>query len=240
MEGFGKVFTIKGGNEESMLFWEEYGLRLLVPQNAVPESVASCRITVKLEKRESFMLPCDSTPVSAVYSISCSCNDELQKPIRIGLQHCAELSEPSHCSQLSFAKAISPVYDESNSLVSKATHNESDHSFSKVHYQSDRSLPYQSHHSFSKAHDADHSFIEVDDGYFSVESDYGYLDCSSFSLFTIIQQKINKLLSGSVTRYKLFTFYEHAPGTNFLNVYFVVTKNIIPLVQVGVCLYNHI
>ena len=222
MEGFGKVFTIKGGNEESILFWEEYGLRLLVPQNAVPKSVTSCRITVKLEKRERFMLPHDSTPVSAVYSISCSCDDELQKPIKIGLQHCVELSEPSHCSQLSFAKAISPVHDKSNSSSSKV------HSFSKACDESD--------HSSSKVHDkSDHSFIKVDDSYFSVESDYGYLDCSSFSLFTIIQEKINKLRSSPVTRYKLFTFYEHTPRANSSNVYFVVTKNILPLVQV--CTY---
>lgn len=182
------MHTISKGDEECTLFWEEHGIHLLIPQDALPPSVTSCDIAVLPVLDGSFVFPDDSTPVSAIYAIGTSC--KLENPVRIAVQHCVDLTDPSHCEQLSFAKA--------------------EH-VGKEH-------PYQ--------------FEEVVGGHFSVRSEYGSLDCSSFSFITIIQKKIAYLRSRSASRYKLLSLYKHTPGTNALLVYFVVTKNINSIIKV--------
>lgn len=103
---------MEGGNEENIIFWEEYGINVLVPKDAIPSSVTSCDITVVPVIKGSFMFPPDTTPVSAIYAIDTTC--ELNKQIGIRIQHSVELTDPSHCGQLSFAKAecvnCSPPY----------------------------------------------------------------------------------------------------------------------------------
>ena len=183
-----KIYTINKGNEERRLFWEEHGIHLLIPQNAIPSSVTSCEIAVLPVLEGSFVFPNESTPVSAIYAIGSSC--KLEKPVRIAVQHCVDITDPSHCDQLSFAKAE----------------------------HVDKAHPYQ--------------FKEVAGGHFSVGSEYGSLDCSSFSFIAIIRKKIAYLRSRSATRYKLLSLYRHTHGTNVLLVYFVVTKNINSIIEV--------
>ena len=98
-----KLYTIKGGNEEHTLDWEEHGITIFIPQNAIPSNITSCDIAVVPVMLRSFMFPRATTPVSAIYAIGVSC--ELKKPIKIGIQHCVEITEPSQCDQLSVAKA---------------------------------------------------------------------------------------------------------------------------------------
>ena len=181
-----KLYTIKGGNEEHILDWEEHGITIFIPQDAVPSNITSCDIAVMPVIEGSFTFPSGTTPVSAIYAIGTSC--ELKKPITISVQHCVELTDPSHCDQLSFAKAehvsCSPPYE----------------------------------------------FKEIDGGRFSVGSDYGSLDCVSFT-FVAIVQKITAWF-WAPTRYKLLTFYKHIPRSRIWNVHFTVTKSINNLVEV--------
>ena len=183
-----KLYTIKRGNEEHTLDWEEHGITIFIPQDAVPSTITSYDIAVIPVIEGSFTFPPNTTPVSAIYAIGTSC--ELKKPIRISIQHCIELTDPSHCDQLSFAKA------EHVSCLP----------------------PYE--------------FKEIDGGHFSVGSDYGSLDCASFTFVTSIQKKISSFRSRAPTRYKLLTFYEHIPRSRIWNVHFTVTKSINNLVEV--------
>ena len=183
-----KLYTIKRGNEEHTLNWEEHGITIFIPQDVVPSSITSCDIAVVPVIEGSFTFPPDTTPVSAMYAIGTSC--ELKKPIKMGIQHCVELTDPSHCDQLSFAKA------------------------SHV----DCLPPYR--------------FKAIDGGQFLACSQYGFLDCASFSLFTIIQKRIAKLRIRAVSRYKLLTFYDHTPGTRVWSINFAVTKNMNHLIEV--------
>ena len=183
-----RLYTIKGGNEELTLFWEEHGINIIIPQDAIPSTITSCDIAVVPVIEGSFTFPFDTTPVSAMYAIGTSC--KLKKPIKIGIQHCVELTDPSHCDQLSFAKA-----EHGNC-----------------------SSPYE--------------FKTINGGQFLACSQYGFLDCASFSLFTIIQKKIARFRIRAVSRYKLLTFYDHTPGTRVWNINFAVTKNINHLIEV--------
>lgn len=100
-----RLYTVSGA-EETLLFWEDYGVRITVPKGAVPSSVASCDIAVVPIVEGNFLFPDGTVPVSAVYAIGVSC--KLAQPIRIELQHC---DNPSDCV---FAKAehveTSPPY----------------------------------------------------------------------------------------------------------------------------------
>ena len=183
-----KLYTIKGGNEDLTLSWKKYGINIIIPQDAIPSTITSCDIAVVPVIEGSFTFPPDTTPVSAMYAIGTSC--ELKKPIKIGIQHCVELTDPSHCDQLSFAKA---------------TH-------------VDCLPPYK--------------FKAIDGGQFLACSQYGFLDCASFSLFTIIQKKIARFCIRAASRYKLLTFYDHIPGTRVWSINFAVTKNINHLIEV--------
>ena len=183
-----RLYTLKGGNEDLILSWEEHGINIIIPQDAIPSSITSCDIAVVPVIEGSFTFPPDTTPVSAMYAIGTSC--KLKKPIKIGIQHCVELTDPSHCDQLSFAKA-----EHGNC-----------------------SSPYE--------------FKTINGGQFLACSQYGFLDCASFSLFTIIQKKIARFRIRAVSRYKLLTFYDHTPGTRVWNINFAVTKNINHLIEV--------
>ena len=183
-----RLYTLKGGNEDLILSWEEHGITIIIPQDAIPSTITSCDIAVVPVIEGSFTFPPDTTPVSAMYAIGTSC--KLKKPIKIGIQHCVELTDPSHCDQLSFAKAehvdCLPLY----------------------------------------------MFKTINGGQFLACSQYGFLDCASFSLFTIIQKRIARFRIRAANCYKLLTFYDHTPGTRVWNINFAVTKNINHFIEV--------
>ncbi|XP_019857535.1 PREDICTED: uncharacterized protein LOC109585835 [Amphimedon queenslandica] len=112
-----RLYTITG-NVEQTLLWEEQGISIIVPENAVPSSVTSFDIAVIPVVNGSFSFPHDTIPVSAIYAIGTSC--KLDYPIQIRIQHCIEIVNPSQCKLLYFAKAehagYSPPY-EFNALV---------------------------------------------------------------------------------------------------------------------------
>ena len=112
-----RLYTITG-KEEQTLHWEEQGISIIVPENALPSSVTSCDIAVIPVVNGSFSFPHDTIPVSAIYAIGTSC--KLDHPIQIRIQYCVEIVNPTQCKLLYFAKAehagYSPPY-EFNALV---------------------------------------------------------------------------------------------------------------------------
>ena len=84
-------------NEEQFIVWEEYGLRLHVPQNALPEDCSHCQLKIAVTVSGNFELPQDGVLVSAIYSFSHDLGDrELRNPVRLEMQHCASSDVLDH------------------------------------------------------------------------------------------------------------------------------------------------
>ena len=78
-------------NEEQHILWEEYGLRLHIPSNSLPEDCSRYELKIDVGLPEEFELPGgDGTIVSAVYSFSHGLGDKkLCRPVTLEMQHCA-------------------------------------------------------------------------------------------------------------------------------------------------------
>ena len=90
-----KVYTLN---------WEEYGLRITIPHEAVP-LYDTVEVAITALVGGEFILPEDTELVSAVYAISVS--KPLLKPVQLEIQHCVSIEEPAHSNYLSFATAHS-------------------------------------------------------------------------------------------------------------------------------------
>ncbi len=78
----------------------ENGFKLHVPEGCLPAGTTDVTLDVGVSLSGQFELPSDSHLVSAVYWLRCSV--KLEKPVVLEMQHCTSLTDPSHCSQLSF------------------------------------------------------------------------------------------------------------------------------------------
>uniref|UniRef100_A0A1X7SLH7 Uncharacterized protein n=1 Tax=Amphimedon queenslandica TaxID=400682 RepID=A0A1X7SLH7_AMPQE len=96
-------FLIHGGSTQSVN-WEEYGIRITIPQGAVLPS-DTVQITIAALVGGDFIFPEDTELVSAVYAINLS--KPFLKPVKLEIQHCVSIETASHCKYLSFATAPS-------------------------------------------------------------------------------------------------------------------------------------
>ena len=87
-----------------LLNWEEYGLRIAIPQGAMQQS-DTVEVAITALVGGEFILPEDTELVSAVYAISVS--KLLLKPVQLEIQHCVSIEKPAHSNYLSFATAHS-------------------------------------------------------------------------------------------------------------------------------------
>ncbi|XP_019854498.1 PREDICTED: uncharacterized protein LOC105313470 [Amphimedon queenslandica] len=92
-------FLIHGGSTQSVN-WEEYGIRITVPQGAVLPS-DTVKITIAALVGGDFIFPEDTELVSAVYAINTS--KPFIEPIKLEIQHCVSIETSSHCNYLSFS-----------------------------------------------------------------------------------------------------------------------------------------
>ena len=155
----GKKLFLVQGDKPQLMNWEEYGLRISVPEGSLSSSETTVEIAVialvgghfkyvlfiififSIPPFVSlFRFPKNTRLVSAVYAISAS---HLLKSLKLEVQHCIDLSEPSLCKYLKFA--VAPVHTSS--------------------------LPYQ--------------FNKVKGGEFPANSRYGSIERSKFCLFAV-------------------------------------------------------
>ena len=95
------LFLIQGDSPQSFN-WDEYGLRISVPQDTL-SSTETSELAVTALVGGQFELPVDTELISVVYDISVS--KPLLKPDKLEIQHCAHLVTEDHTSYLSFATA---------------------------------------------------------------------------------------------------------------------------------------
>lgn len=79
-------------NEEQHIPWEEYGLRLHIPHDALPEGQSHSDFKIAVSLSGNFLqLPENSVLASAVYSFTHDLGDrKLRNPVTLEIQHCAE------------------------------------------------------------------------------------------------------------------------------------------------------
>ena len=100
------MFLVQNNSHKvyTLLNWEEYGLRITIPHEAVP-LYDTVEVAITALVGGEFILPEDTELVSAVYAISVS--KPLLKPVQLEIQHCVSIEKPAHSNYLSFATAPS-------------------------------------------------------------------------------------------------------------------------------------
>ena len=86
-------------NEAMDFHWKDYGFKLHVPENALPEGTLEYRVNIKASLSGHFELPEGYELVSAVYWVATP--GKFTKPVTIEAQHCATFSNPN---QLCFVR----------------------------------------------------------------------------------------------------------------------------------------
>ena len=95
-----ELFLVQNNSHKvyTLLNWEEYGLRITIPHEAVP-LYDTVEVAITALVGGEFILPEDTELVSAVYAISVS--KPLLKPVQLEIQHCVSIEEPAHNNYLS-------------------------------------------------------------------------------------------------------------------------------------------
>ena len=83
--------------------WQGHGLKLHIPEGAVPVEHTGCRVDIKAGFTGQLNIPNDLHLVSCVYWVSCP--QKLVKPITLEIEHCASLQDSSQSSSLRFIAA---------------------------------------------------------------------------------------------------------------------------------------
>ena len=83
--------------------WQRYGLKLHIPEGAVPAVLAECRVDIKAGFTGCFNIPDDLQLVSCVYWLSCP--QKFMKSVTLEIEHCALLPESSQSSSFQFVVA---------------------------------------------------------------------------------------------------------------------------------------
>ena len=101
-ETFAKTSFVIGSHSKTFE-WQRYGLKLHIPEGAVPAEHTECRVHIKAGFTGQFNIPDDLQLVSCVYWLSCS--QKFVKPVTLEIQHCASLQDSSQSSTVQFIVA---------------------------------------------------------------------------------------------------------------------------------------
>ena len=111
-------------NKTISFHWKDYGFKLHVPENALPEGTPEYVFNIKASLSGQFELPKGYELVSAVYWVTTP--GRFTKPVTIEVQHCANFIEASQlhfvrtsCSQKSLPYKFEMIDGGSFSLGSK-------------------------------------------------------------------------------------------------------------------------
>ena len=101
-----ELFLVQNNSHKvyTLLNWEEYGLKITIPHEAVP-LYDTVEVAITALVGGEFILPEDTELVSAVYAISVS--KQFLKPVQLEIQHCVSIEKPADSNYLSFATAPS-------------------------------------------------------------------------------------------------------------------------------------
>ena len=89
-------------NKAQTFHWVGYGLKLHIPQGALPPGLEECRLLIKVGLSGQFALPHNTSLVSAIYWLDSEPRCKFSQPLTLEMQHCVK---PVHSSRLSFVHA---------------------------------------------------------------------------------------------------------------------------------------
>ena len=98
----GETQLIIESREQSHFKWKGYGLKLYIPENALPQNVGKCTLTIRALLPGQIELLPEHFLVSAVYQIKVPV--KLARPVVLQIQHCASF-ENSDSTSLCFVVA---------------------------------------------------------------------------------------------------------------------------------------
>ena len=96
-----KLFLIHGDSPQ-FFNWEQYGLKMTILEGTLSPTDTS-EVAISVLVGGNFQFPNETELISAVYCISVS--KPLFRPVKIEIQHCADLVTQDHTSYLSFVTA---------------------------------------------------------------------------------------------------------------------------------------
>ena len=86
------------------LDFKGYGLKLHVPEGALPAEVSETQLDVQVSLSGHFQMPSDSRLTSALYWVTTP--HKFIKPVSVEIQHCATLINDKQCSHLMFVHSM--------------------------------------------------------------------------------------------------------------------------------------
>ena len=89
-------------NKAQTFHWAGYGLKLHIPQDALPTGLEECRLLIKVGLSGQFTFPENTSFVSAVYWLDSEPRGKFSQPLTLEMQHCVKAT---HTSRLSFVHA---------------------------------------------------------------------------------------------------------------------------------------
>ena len=84
--------------------WNQHGINLSVPQDALPEEMEQCTIHIEVNTTEKYQLPKNTYFASPVYLIKCTPACQFSKPLTLEIQHC---SKQNSFDRLCFVRSTS-------------------------------------------------------------------------------------------------------------------------------------
>ena len=83
--------------QSAQLFnWKGYGLKLRIPQQALPSHLKTCTITITATLSGQYQFPENTELVSPVFWLKCEPSCKFKVPLHLHIQHCA-LPDNSSC-----------------------------------------------------------------------------------------------------------------------------------------------
>ena len=90
-------------NKPLHLDWEDHGLTLDIPSDAVKTNTAPVRMTIQASLSGQYSFPPDMELVSGIYWISFP--ERFSKPVTLNMQHCCHIQNMEQASELHFVSA---------------------------------------------------------------------------------------------------------------------------------------
>ena len=89
-------------NDARKFNWEDYGLTLDIPCEALPNNIDQCKLLINASISGDYTIPNGFLLVSPVFWVRCEPSCKFKKTISMGIQHCAKTKDKS---KLRFARA---------------------------------------------------------------------------------------------------------------------------------------
>ena len=94
--------TLQVTNSPQVFDWEEYGMKLIIPEQSLPDNIKCCTITIIVSLSGQYQFTDDVELVSPVFWLRCEPYCNFARPLSLEIEHCAL---PENVTLLSMARA---------------------------------------------------------------------------------------------------------------------------------------